>query len=87
MIEYWSEQREADRAMFEPFREAVQRLCPDVRFAWIGGNLLVVGTVRSYSLKAQIDTYAREHGIAIQNCVRVIPGRDWLAPERMPVAG
>ena len=46
MIEYWSESREADRANFEPFRAAVQKQCPDVRFAWIGGNLLVVGTVR-----------------------------------------
>jgi hypothetical protein len=87
MIEYWSERREADRINFEPFREAVQRDCPDVRFAWIGGNLLVIGTVRTYNLKTEIDMQASMHGLAIQNCVRVVPGREWILPEGMPIAG
>jgi hypothetical protein len=87
MIEYWSERREADRVNFEPFREAVQRDCPDVRFAWIGGNLLVVGTVRSYNHKTLIERHARQNSLVIQNCVRVVPGREWLAPQGLQVAG
>jgi hypothetical protein len=70
-----------------PFRTSVQRECPDVRFAWIGGNLLVVGTVRAYSMKAFIETQAAEAGLSIQNCVRVVPGREQLAPRTVPLAG
>ena len=87
MIEYWSEGREADRENFEPFRATVQKQCPDVRFAWIGGNLLVVGTVRSYNLKTFIEAQAEGHSLVIQNCVRVVPGREWFAPQSVPMAG
>ena len=86
MIEYWSENRE-ERANFELFRSTVQNQCADVRFAWIGGNLLVVGTVRNYALKAFIESQAKEQGLSIQNCVRVVPGREWFATENVPLAG
>ena len=86
MIEYWSRSGEADRAAFEPFRAAIQRECPDVRFAWIGGNLMVVGTVRSYRQKAYIDSEAEGNDLTIQNCVRVVPGRELASPDVMPIA-
>jgi hypothetical protein len=53
----------------------------------IGGNILVVGTVPQYSLKASIETSAAEHGLVIQNCVRVVPGREWFVPETHRLAG
>jgi hypothetical protein len=87
MIEYWPESKSGIRPNFEQFRGAVQAKCPDVRFALIGGNLLVVGTVPAYSLKAQIDAEAASREIDIQNCVRVVPGREWFAPEITRAAG
>jgi hypothetical protein len=53
----------------------------------VGGNILVVGTVPQYSLKAAIDTSAKDYGLVDQNCVRVVPGREWFAPDTSRLAG
>jgi hypothetical protein len=87
MIEYWPETHSGFRPGFEQFRTAVQAKCTDVRFALIGGNILVVGTVPAYALKAEIDAEAASRNIEIQNCVRVVPGREWFAPEISRLAG
>jgi hypothetical protein len=87
MIEYWPESQSEQHVQFEQFRTSIQERCTDVRFALVGGNILVVGTVPQYSLKASIDTAAREYGLIIQNCVRVVPGREWFAPETYGLAG
>lgn len=73
------------QAQFEQFRTAIQMRSADVRFAYIGGELLVVGTVREYAEKLAIEAEARRYGLTVQNCVRVVPGRDWIA-ERGSVA-
>ena len=87
MIESWPESKRGEHEKFDVFRTAVQTQCTDVRFAWIGGDLLVVGTVRSYALKANIDAEAKNCGIEVQNCVRVVPGREWFVPETFRLAG
>lgn len=73
------------QAQFDQFRTTIQMRSADVRFAYIGGELLVVGTVREYAEKTAIETDARRYGLTVQNCVRVVPGHDWLA-ERGRVA-
>jgi hypothetical protein len=87
MIEYWPESLSEEHANFEQFRTAIQARCTDVRFAVVGGNILVVGTVPQYSLKAAIDTSAMDYGLVVQNCVRVVPGREWFAPDTSRLAG
>ena len=87
MIESWPESKEGEHEKFNVFRTAVQTHCTDVRFAWIGGNLLVVGTVSSYALKATIDTEAKNCGLEVQNCVRVVPGREWFSPDSFRLTG
>lgn len=72
---------------FDTFRQAVQRACPDVRLAWIGDNLLAVGTVEMYAQKAYIEEQAQAMNLPVQNCVRVIPGRQRFSADSMPLAG
>jgi len=87
MIEYWPESHSGFRPAYEQFRTAVQSKCSDVRFALVGDKILVVGSVPSYAQKAQIDAEAASRGLVIQNCVRVMPGREWFAPEISVRAG
>lgn len=87
MIESWPESDLESRTRFEQFRTTIQSQCTDVRFARVGGNILVVGTVPVYTQKALIEHEAANHGLAIQNCVRVVPGREWFVPETSRLAG
>ncbi|MGE0057143.1 MAG: hypothetical protein AB7P33_05260 [Dehalococcoidia bacterium] len=87
MIESWPESAHEAQTRFDNFRTTIQAQCTDVRFAVVGGNILVVGTVPVYTQKALIEFEAENHGLTIQNCVRVVPGREWFVPETSRLAG
>jgi hypothetical protein len=78
MIESWPEFGRGAQS-FSQFQDFLLQLSGDLRFAQIGGTLIVRGTVPAYATKALIDSEAEMQGIPIWNCVRVVPGRDWLS--------
>jgi hypothetical protein len=87
MIESWPESHYSDRGAIELFRASMQSDYSDVRFAVIGSNIRVLGTVPTYAFKTRIDLEALSHGLAIENRVRVVPGRKWPAAEGFQLAG
>ena len=86
MIESWPDASN-NAPSFHQFQETVLGRLPGLRFAQVGATLFVMGTVPTYSAKALIDTEAETHRVQVRNCVRVIPGRDWLQPDSLSATG